>query len=214
MLRKVLVIKPGHEEAAKKLVELYTKAERKDKLGVFLRDYVDQFPDRVWAMVSYVKLLSSIGNIKAAEGALAHATADDHVSPDLYLLYAKALDTQKRYDDAKNILSEGAEHFPKDGRIRFDLALIYDHAGTTKLAEQAYNAVQISDPELYYQAQVNLALMYERNGNLQRALGTLAVLDEKFGKNELLTEKIEDLKMKVHGPGVKTRSIANEEEKK
>ena len=214
MLRKILVIQPNHEEAAQKLVALYNKAQRKDKLGVFLRDYVDAHPERVWAMVAYVKLLGSIGDLKAAENALIRATSEEHSSPELYLLYAKVLDQQKRYDDAKNILSEGVQHYPKDARLRFDLALIYEHAGSVRMAEQAYNAVPISDPDLYYQAQVNIALIFEKLGDANRAMGTLLILEDKFGKNEEVSAKVEELKLKIRGPGNEDRSVASEGEHK
>ncbi len=207
-LKKLLILNPESDEAARELVDVYNKANRKDSLGGFLKNYVDSYPSKTWALVEYVKLLSSIGNTVAAESALRHATDDNESAADNYLVYVKFLDGQRRYADAIEVLNKAIAEYPKDGRLRFDLGLCHEFAGSMAKAEQAYRSVPVADAELYYQAHVNLALLQEKNGEFAKAITTLTHLRSKIGTSDALTEKIRVLSQKSQPGG--DRSIATE----
>jgi tetratricopeptide (TPR) repeat protein len=196
-LKKVLATRPDYEDAANRLVSIYVKADRRDKLGVFLRDYVDTFPERLWAMTAYVRLLNSIGDLSPAEAALNHAIDDSHASSDVYLLYAKVLDSEKRFPDAIKVLDQGLGKFPNDARFLFDIALCQEHSGDLAKATQVYESVSPDNAEIYYQARVNLAGLHEKERNYAKALSTLTALRKQIGETDELLNKIHELRNQV-----------------
>src|SRR5262249_38659072 len=159
----------GNIQAAQLFVETLKSAKRMDQLGKFLKNYVDSFPSRLWAMVEYVHLLSRLDVVSNAEPALERAVRDEDSTADMILLYAKVLDSQKKYPEAIALLKRGSSRFPIDPRIRFDIALCHEHAGELTQAERSYESVPARDPEVYFKARVNLALLQEEAGKLNES---------------------------------------------
>lgn len=211
VMAQVVAFNPENENYAKRLMEYYKTADRKDQLGTFLKNFLDDRPTETWALVEYVHLLASIDSLSAAESTLARAVETEGASSDIFLLYAKVLDHEQKYDKAAHVLTAAAESHPKDARIRFDLGLVQEHAGNLTKAEQAYRAVPISDQELYFQARVNLGLLEQKSGNIDKALTTFSSLRSKVGESDELVTKIRELTDRIHGTSASPiRSVASE----
>jgi tetratricopeptide (TPR) repeat protein len=206
ILRQVLQHDPGNEEAAHLLVRSYTVTKRMDALGKFLLDYVDAYPSRIWALTEYVHLLSRVGSLGTANPALARAVRESSKSVDHYLLYAKVLFREKRTNEAAVLLEHAVSLFPGDSRVRFDLGLCDELQGKFVDAKKQYLAVKSKDEEVYFQARVNLALLQEREGDLDTSKRTLTDLRATIGESEELRNKLDRLAEQI---GTKSRRPAS-----
>jgi Flp pilus assembly protein TadD len=191
VMKSALKREPGNEDAAHMLVQSYTQAKRMDALGRFLLDYVDAYPTKLWALVEYVHLLARVGSLRTANPALARAVRESAKSVDYYLLYAKVLFREKKTAEADVLLEHAVQVFPGDPRVRFDLGLCRELLGKTADAKRQYLAVKQSDEEVYFQARVNLALLQEREGDLEASKKTLVELRSAVGESEELRNKLD-----------------------
>jgi predicted Zn-dependent protease len=170
---------PGNESAAHRMMELYNLLGQRDGLGAFLRNYLAAHPGQSWATVAYSKLLLEVDDAPGAERVLA-ASLDDKgapTSPETAMALVKVYNLQNRPKDSLALLQKGAEKFPADDRIRFDLALCYEKLSDPTHAAAEYAKVSRKDPLVHQKASVNLAFIYERAGDARKAKEVLSAAE-------------------------------------
>lgn len=216
VLAKVMESSPGNEAAARRMMELYQLLGRRDGLGVFLKNYLDSYPDKPWAMLAYSRTLIEIGDLAGADEYLrGTAIKNGYPTSELALEHTRLLGRLKRFADAKVALQKAIDKFPKDDRLHFDLALCWEKLDEPKKAASEYEKVTGAEGgsvalELKQKAVINLAQIVEKSGDTARAYALLRSIEPTGAIAQAVATKIEELGRTLNGGAGATRRPASE----
>lgn len=167
----ILKQRPEFEPAMRSWAGLLGQRKKVEVLGATLRTFSKNNPNNIWCAVELSKLLWFVGD---REGALdrMEVISKDSKSNFAKFYYAYFLDLSEKYEKTRSVLSEAKESVLE---IEFHVALSFLKENKLPEAVQHWLKVPTESP-LYFKAQVNAALAFEQQGNIEKAKELLSAL--------------------------------------
>lgn len=165
-----LRINPAFHDSAKELVNMWTFLGQTDRVGYFLKNYSTRYPDQKWAVVKAVKLFAFIGEYKQAKNVLKASLDVDANEKDeeLWMLYGYTFYKMGDFSESMSIFEKIEKQNPENMMAKFNLGILYDQKQKWEKAAAKYTAIPEKE-SFAYKAQVNLALVFERQNRVAEA---------------------------------------------
>jgi tetratricopeptide (TPR) repeat protein len=198
-LKKTLDISPSFEPALLELAHLYERRGNiKEALATYNR-YLEQYEDAVEVRLRVAELLLRERRFPEMRAMLAQVEIRDPRNRYLRFLRAMMLHEEDQHEEAQVILQDYLAEFANDDRARFLLGLGFSQRQRHEEAWEEFARIP-SSAEVYVKAQVQMALILERQEKIREAihilketlkirrnpllLGFLATLKEKAGETK------------------------------
>lgn len=177
--------KPDYEPAMRSWSSFLRKRQDIEILGERLKEFNLRDPKSVWAAIELANLLRLVGKNDEALATVKkviNASRSDFAR----LHYAYLLSTVEKFGDAGDIIEDIED---KTLEKSFHLALTYFKRNKLSDATQYWHQVKPVSP-LYFQSQVNIALIYEQQGQIEKTKEILSSLTVPTEYRSLVDKKI------------------------
>lgn len=176
---------PGFEPAMRSWSAFLAQRKKIEVLGTMLKTFSRNNPDNLWCAVELSKLLWLVGD---SEGALERMEAISKESKSNFARFYHAyfLDLSGKHEKTRSILSEAKEPALD---IDFHVGLSFFKEKKLTEAVQSWLKVPAESP-LYFKAQVNAALAFEQQSNIEKAKELLNALTPPAEYKKNLEKKL------------------------
>lgn len=175
---------PGQARPVSGLVRTLITAGQPDEALRFLESVLEARPDHPTALLLRGQVLEHQGQTEQALSAYRHAIARAEDHSQNYVQVARLLSRLTRYDEALDILNDGAVKVADPAALRLMKASIYELAGEIDEAIELYEAIIDNDPrsDLAANNLASLLAQYRDDGaSHQRAFA----LAQRFERSEI-----------------------------
>ncbi len=184
----ILKQRPEFEPAMRSWSVFLTQRKKIEVLGATLKAFNKNNPNNVWGAVELAKLLWFVGD---SEGALERMDVITKESKSNFARFYSAyfFDLAGRHEKTRNILLEA-----KDPALDVDFHVGLSFFKENKLAEAIQYWLKVSaESPLYFKAQVNAALAFEQQNNIEKAKEILNALTPSTEYKKSIDRKLVSL---------------------
>ncbi|MBK9324475.1 MAG: hypothetical protein IPM97_16265 [Bdellovibrionaceae bacterium] len=167
----ILKQQPEFEPAMRSWSVFLAQRKKIEVLGATLKTFNKNNPNNLWGAVELAKLLWLVGD---SEGALERMEVITKESKSNFARFYSAyfFDLAGKHEKTRNLLSEA-----KDPALDIDFHVGLSFFKENKLAEAIQHWLKVpAESPLYFKAQVNAALAFEQQNNIEKAKELLSAL--------------------------------------
>lgn len=181
----ILKQRPEYEPAMRSWTSFLIQRKNIEVLGAKLKTFTKNNPNNVWGAVELAKLLWHVGDSEAALELMEAITKESNSN--LARFYtAYFFDLAGKHKKARIMLSE-----TKEPTLEIDFHIGLSFFKENKLTEAIQHWLKVpSESQLYFSAQVNAALAFEQQSNIERAKELLNALTPPTEYKKKLEKKL------------------------
>lgn len=181
----ILKQRPEYESAMRSWSIFLGQRKKIEVLGEKLKTFYKKNPDNLWCAVELSKLLFFVGDQDSALEQM-ELTSKENKSANAKFYYAHFLDLSGKYEKTRTLLAE-----VKEPSLNVDFHMALSLLKENKISEAIQYWLKVpSESPLYFKAQVNAALAYEQQSNIDKAKEILKALVPPADYRKSLEKKL------------------------
>lgn len=163
--------RPEYESAMRSWTRSLSQRKKVEAMGVALKKFCEQNPSNAWAAIELSKLLFLVGDQETGLDRMDTMTSENKSDAGKFF-YAYFLDAAGKHKKARNQLENIKD---KSLDVDFHMGIAYVKDKRFRDAIKSWSKVKAESPN-YFKSQLNIALAYEQDGQLNKAKENLTNL--------------------------------------